>query len=321
MRSLRRILLIRNDRMGDLLLTLPAVSALRKIHPKAEITLLVREGLKPLLENHPDVDRLITDGSAARWGGWNMFRWALRLKRERYDAAVIFNPSKLFHAASFLAGIPVRAGYGRKWGRLLTHTLADTKAVRGLHEARYNLELAALLGELPPDPPRLALPERPAAARAARELLAACGVSSSDRPIALHPWTTNAAKCLPASLFWGAARALQDAGQPLLVIGLSDQPLAAPIPQGVIDLTGKTPLHLLPEVLRNCSVLVSNDSGPVHVAASVGTPAVVAAPGSHGRQLQRWRPLGENHKLLMDPSPEQVAQEVRRCLERARQAR
>jgi ADP-heptose:LPS heptosyltransferase len=321
MKELGRILLIRNDRMGDLLLTLPAVSDLRKTHPGAEITLLVHKGLEPLLEGHPDADRLVTADPEAGRGALAMLRWALRLKRGRYDAVVIFNPSKLFHAASFLAGIPVRVGYRRKWGRLLTHTLADTKASRGLHEARYNLELAALLGGPPSNSPRCELPERPRAARQARELLAACGVSSSDRPIALHPWTTNAAKCLPCALFWDAAGALQDAGQPLLAIGLPGQPLEAPIPKGVIDLTGKTPLSLLPEVLRNCSVLVSNDSGPVHVAASVGTPAIVVAPASHARQLQRWRPLGENHRLLLDPSPEQVAREVRQCLEAGKQAR
>ncbi len=310
---MRRILLIRTDRMGDLLMTLPAVRAMRKAFPEAQITLLMKKELFPLLEHHPDLDRLLPwEGISEGWG--TLWRWSRRLHRERFDAAVIFNPAKFFHLAVFLAGIPVRIGYRRKLPWTLTASIPDTKASRLGHESDYNLELVQLLGARESDK----APSLPVGEEARGELdllLARCGAPAEKPWVALHPWTSNPVKGWSMNRFEEVARGLQQQGVGVLVIGTPEE--KAPQPpwriQGdqIINLTGRLPLKLLPALLARCRLLVSNDSGPVHVAAGVGTPVVVVAPGLHEKNLQRWRPLGEHHRILLDPTAEEVLAEVR----------
>ena len=307
--------------MGDLLMTLPAVRCVREELPQAELTLLVQRGMRDLLEGHPDLDQLLTwdlrEGMS--WGA--SLRTAARLRPFRFDAAVVFNPTRLFHAAVFLAGIPIRIGYRRKWGLLLTRAIPDTKGDRDLREAEYNLELARLLG-IAARNPDLRLPSRPEMGAEAERILRSAlrgipcpipaeGADTARQPlIALHPWTSNPAKSWPLESFEALAREIRSRGAVPLLIGepppgMGKEGLSGFFPAAV-DLSAQVPLGVLPALLRRCSSLVSNDSGPVHVAAAVGTPAVVISPRSHGRQLQRWRPWGESHRVLLDPSVEEV---------------
>ena len=262
-----------------------------------------------MLEEHPDLSGISSfdPQESGKWTG--ILRTALRLRRERWDAILVMNPTKLFHVASFLAGIPVRIGYRRKLGFLLTRALPDTKASRNLHESEYNLELARLLGISATNEP-LKLPARPEMERRARKLLEERGIPPDARPVALHPWTSNPDKNWPLERFRETARRLLEAGLPIVIIGGSSSDGADSFPPAAVNLAGQTPLGILPSVLRRCSVLISNDSGPVHVAAAVGTPTVVVAPESHAQQLQRWSPMGTGHRILIDPTVEEV---VRCC--------
>ena len=301
--------------MGDLLMSLPAVRQVRTAFPEANVTVLIHQDLEPLLEGHPDLDQIL------RWDpgqgqGWRaMLRWGRALRRERFDCAVILNPTRLFHAAAWLAGIPVRAGYRRKWGFLLTRSIPDTKQSREGHEAEYNLELLPLLG-IRPSGPVLKLPVRPEKELQARRLLESRGLRATPRPVAIHPWTSNAAKSWPMDSFRQLARLLENSGVPVIIIGGKENQAAmrrwkTELPASTGDLVGEVPLGFLPALLKQCRALVSNDSGPVHVAAAVGTPALVVAPRSHAPILNRWRPLGDPHKILISPEASQVVEAVR----------
>jgi heptosyltransferase-2 len=295
--------------MGDLLMSLPAIHSIRRAMPETEIHLLARIELHPLLEGHPDLNKLHPFEMGHDRGWRRLPRTSAWLRREGFDAVIVMNPSKFFHAASFLAGIPLRIGYRRKLGFLLTRSLPDTKGERDLHETEYNLELVRLLGVTAHEE-SLSLPARPEPERKARELLERSGVPAGTRPVAIHPWTSNPAKNLPPELFWEATTHLIRQGQTVLLIGQADGEETAAVPPGVVNLAGRTPLDLLPCVLRRCRLLVSNDSGPVHVAAAVGTPTIVVAPQSHAAQLRRWRPVGAAHQILIDPNAGEV---VRAC--------
>ena len=297
-------------------MSLPAIHAVRRAFPQAEIQLLLQKELVPLLEGHPDVDRLLSFEPQEGKGWLGILRMAQRLRRERFDAVIVLNPTKLFHTASFLAGVPLRAGYRRKFGRLLTRSLLDTKSSQNLHESQYNLELVHLL-DIPVPEGTLWLPERSEAEAQARQLLAENGLSENQTLIAVHPWTSNPKKSWPVDSFWQVIHSLREGNHHLLLIGRSPSGETRPesIPSGLTNLTDKTSLAVLPSLLRRCSVLLSNDSGPVHIAAAVGTPAVVVAPREHARQLERWRPLGAGHRILIAPTVEEAAQAVKETLQ------
>ena len=301
--------------MGDLLMSLPAVRQIRTAFPEAKVVLLIHQDLEPLLEDHPDMDQILRWNPAQGQGWRAMLRWGRALRRERFDCAVILNPTRLFHVAAWLAGIPVRAGYRRKWGFLLTRSIPDTKQSREGHEAEYNLELLPLLG-IRPSGPILKLPVRPEKEIQARRLLESRGLRTMPRPVAIHPWTSNTAKSWPMDSFRQLARLLENSGVPVIIIGGEENQAAmrrwkTELPADTGDLVGEVPLGLLPALLKQCRALVSNDSGPVHVAAAVGTPAMVVAPRSHAPILNRWRPLGDPHKILISPEASQVMEAVR----------
>ena len=294
-------------------MSLPALRQIRTAFPDAHIAVLIQEGLEPLLEGHPDLDQLIGWDPAQGQGWGEKFRWGKILRRERFDCAVILNPTKLFHAAAWAAGIPARVGYRRKWGFLLNRSIRDTKQSRSGHEADYNLELLPLLG-IRPSKPLLKLPVRPEGNSEAVRLLESRGVKA--RPAAVHPWTSNTTKSWPMDSFRELVRLLDNQGIPVVIIGGEENLEAmrqwkAALPARAGDLVGQVPLKLLPALLKQCRVLVSNDSGPVHVAAAVGTPAMVVAPQSHAPVLKRWKPLGDPHQILIAPDASQVAEAVR----------
>ncbi len=300
--------------MGDLLMSLPAIHAARVSFPDAEITLLLQKGLEPLLNTHPEIDRILCwePGEGIGWPA--VFRWVRQLRHLHLDAAVVLNPTRFFHTALFLAGIPIRVGYRRKWGFLLTRAIPDTKTSRSIHESEYNLELVRLLG-IEPGPAVLSLPQNPADEAAAQRRLEQLGLAKNSRPIALHPWTSNPIKSWPLESFRELTNRLISKGYPVLIIGGPEvrpemdawKKTLGPAADGV----GQIPLELLPAALKRCALLISNDSGPVHVAAGVNTPTFVAAPKEHGVLLNRWRPLGRGHRIFLSPGVEEIARAVR----------
>ncbi|MBI2104134.1 MAG: glycosyltransferase family 9 protein [Candidatus Omnitrophica bacterium] len=309
-----RLLFIRTDRLGETLLALPAALALRAASPGAHLTLLVQPGLQPLLAGVPGIDEVLAYDETAPPQWW---RRALRLGRalrpRRFDAAVIANPKKELHLAVWLAGIPVRAGYGRKWGGLLTHRVPDRKALGERHEVEYNLRLVeAVLGPLAPaSAPTVRLPLREEAKGRVLQRLARHGVQGTDPFLAVHPWTSNPVKRWASARYGELVRAMAQR-LPVVVIGGPEAvgwaPDVAPAGQPrVVNLVGGLSLSELAELLRAARLLVSNDSGPVHLAAAVGTPTVVLFGGSSpAAGPRRWGPWGDGHTVIWKGSMEEI---------------
>ncbi len=292
--------------MGDLLMSLPVVHALRRSFPEARLTLLIKQDLLPLLGGHPDLDRILAFDPAEGQGWAAMLRWGSRLKSHRFDTALVLNPTRLFHVAVFLAGIPRRIGVRRKWGFLLNAGFEDMKSIRKRHEADYNLELLEAL-DIQNPPVELSLPTTAAQDEEAGSLFYLNDRPGKPAPIALHPWTSNPMKGLPLDWFQNVAEELNRRGRAVAWIG---EPGSGPRAEGLapgLDLTGKIPLRLLPAALKRCALLISNDSGPVHAAAAVGTPVIVVAPESHRPTLERWEPIGQGHTLLFSPTAQETA--------------
>ena len=155
--SPKNIVLIRTDRIGEVLLSTVAVDAIREWYPKARISFVTSAYSMPLLEDREDVEEVIAFETMSR--GPALCRamcLAGALKARRFDTAIIFNPHKALHLGCFLAGIPRRIGYGRKWGGLLTETIEDHRDKGEKHETEYDMDLVRLLGVKGPAPaPRL----------------------------------------------------------------------------------------------------------------------------------------------------------------------
>jgi len=310
-----RILFARTDRLGETLLNLPAIAALKQTLPRASLTFLVHPELRSLMSSFPIINHVIPYPTVAFRAWWVRARRLGRLlSSHRFDIAVVSNPQKELHLAVWLAGIPCRVGYGRKWGWLLTHRLQDRKALGERHEVEYNLDLVRALG-LPTSIPQWPAPRLDHEQKEVLQLLSQEGVKTSEPLIVVHPWTSNPIKQWPLARFAELIRHL--AGQlaiRVVVIGGVDErdQASAVLPAGlpVIDLVGRLRLTQLAALFARARVLVSNDSGPVHLAAAVGTKTVVLfGASSPATGPRRWGPWGAGHGVIWKPSMEAITVE------------
>ena len=301
----KRIVILRLDRIGDVVLSTPVLLALRQAYPLSVIAIMVRPPCEELLQGHPAVDQVIVyEKEGAHRGIWATVQFARRLRRLEFDTALVLHPSNRSHWIPWLAGIPVRIGYDRKCGWLLTHRVPHRKQEGRQHEAAYSLALLNVFGLTPPAP-QLLIPVRNAAAARIDALLSPHHVGSDARLVAIHPSASCISKrWMPERFAQVADRlATEQQARIVLVAGEADavyaQRVAHAMRQPAVDLAGRLSLGELAALLARCRLLISNDSGPVHIAAAVRTPVVdIFGRNQRGLSPLRWGPLGEGHVVL-----------------------
>ncbi len=295
-----RILVIRLDRIGDLMLSFPAIDALRRRFPGASISLMTRTATRELFEGQPSIDEVIAydyskKGKQAFPLGY--FRFIEEIMKRRFDAAIILHPGIRSYLLPFLAAIPCRIGYRNRNAWLLTRALRDERHLGRKHESQYALDLvAALTGVRTPEPVPSRLIVDPTAISEAPK----------GRWLALHPGASCVSKRWPAQRFRDLAQALvvEFPEHSIAVVGGQEtrgesRLITASLGERALDLAGKLDLRQLATFLSHCEVLVSNDSGPVHIAAAVGTRVVsLFGRNQEGLSPQRWKPLGEGHAII-----------------------
>ena len=260
----------------------------------------------------PPIDRVIPympECSTPWWArAWRLGRM---LKPQQFDIAVVSNPSKELHLAIWLARIPCRVGYDRKWGWLLTHRLQDRKALGEVHEVEYNLDLIRALG-LPVSVVSFHAPRFASEEHEVLQLIEQQGVKPSEPFIAVHPWTSNPHKQWPVDRYRTLIRdAVGRLKIPTVVIGGVEEcgQVNAVLPMGVpvANLVGRLTLIQLAVLLQRARLLVSNDSGPMHLAAAVGTPTIALfGTPDPSTGPRRWGPRGEGHTVIWKPSMEAI---------------
>lgn len=311
-----RLLLIRPDHLGDVVLAGPTVARLRAALPDAHLTLLVgpwSEGVAALL---PAVDHLLVTpfpafarghrpSLAARYGP--LFATARLLHRARYDAALILRDDDWWSAwLTALARIPRRIGHDHPALRpFLTHVLPASHAPRHVTAASLALADAALGTHRPPaDPARdpLALRMSDAQHRAARALLDPThpsDVLGMRLPLAIHPGSGSPIKRWHIGDWGEVARTLTDSDEPVVLTGGPDErdltaAVARQLGRPAIDLAGLTDVGTLAAVFALCRLVLGPDSGPLHLAAAVGTPTVHLYGPADVRRFGPWGPPERN---------------------------
>lgn len=286
-----RILVHAPNHLGDIVMALPGLQRVRERYPAAAIDVAVRRHVEPVLEMAGFPWRRISYDPNGRW-----IRTALALRSRRYDLAFLFAPS--LRAALFVsfAGARVRRGsptQGRRW--LLTD-VAPPREAPGEHRASFYLRIAdpAWAGNTPPAP-RLAVDPR---ARAT--VRAWVGSNESGPVVGIFPGSKAAARRWDVARFVEVARRLAHGGAAVWVFGgraeagLTARVAAAAGARGR-DVGGRTTIPWLAAALAECDVLLTNDTGPMHFAAAVGTPVVAIFGSSDPR---RTGPLGVPARVL-----------------------
>ena len=332
--SYKRILAVKLADLGDLLSVTPALQALREAHPAARIDLLVPPSSAGLLEGSPFLDRIVTydkyqfdnlRGLISPLAVLSALGLLVRLRLERYDALALFHHfatrwgSIKFRALALAAGSPVRAGLDNGRGGFLTLHALD-RGFGARHEVEYWLAVAGLLGADSGAGWRPSVPiSEEHRAEAARLLQPICNRHDmhSAPLLACHPGAGrySPARIWPTDRFAEVARSLVDSrGADIVVVGGPDEvELAADLekqverPGKVHVFAGRTSIHVTAALIERCDLFVGNDSGPMHLAAAVGTPVVAVFGPSNWDAWGPYVPAGE-------PSPHTVVRRDLPCM-------
>ncbi len=294
--KVKTILVLRNDRFGEFLLNIPAFRALKETFPSARLIAVIKPENRQLAEAIPYIDEII-EWENKKHSFAQIFTLIGSLRKRRIDIAVMLNPSKEFNIIACLSGIPVRLGYNRKLAFLLTHRLEDKKSLGVKHEIEYNLELVNVIGARTRDK-RLSinLPEAE---------LWQLGLSLRGDYVVIHPWTSDTIKNWPASNFKELAHRLaKDLGVGVVIIGGKDEARASALifnegSDVLADFTGKTDFSQLAGVLKNSRLLISCDSGPVHLAGCLDVPVLALFRDDlPGKTSTRWGPVTIGSRVI-----------------------
>ncbi len=306
-KKLSRILIVRTDRIGDVLLSTPVIKALRQFYPQAYISMMVAPHALEIIEGNPYLDEVIVYDKDGKHKSWlRSLKFASRLKKKKFDLAVILHPTNRVHLLAFLARIPKRLGYNRKLGFLLNEKKEHKKQEGLKHEAEYNLELLKDLG-IAGRHTELYIPIKAESEKWVNDLFERVGISTSDKLLAINPGASCPSKLWPLERFAEVAARLSRAHnlKILVLAGPKDMFLAEKIAlhqelKGkAINLAGKTSISQLASILKRCALFISNDSGPVHIASAVGTPVIsVFGRNQPGLSPKRWGPLGKRDRYL-----------------------
>ncbi|MDD5593771.1 MAG: glycosyltransferase family 9 protein, partial [Candidatus Margulisbacteria bacterium] len=280
--KIKEILVIRPDAIGDLVLTLPAIQALKDNFPGARLTALIKEYTRPVADASPAIDAVIYDYD---------------LRKYHFDLSVnFFNEFKDTFAA-FRAGIPLRLGDS---SRLLTAWMNNLRVFRDwkapLHEIEQNMALLKPLGITgPAGQPRL-IPDREALARVDR-LFEKFNLNRNGRVIGLHcgsatnlPW--------PPENFGAVAKFLSENNYQVLLLGsVKEAPATAVIKNiapAAIDLSGILSLPDLIALISRLNFYLGLNTGPTHIAAAFNVPMVMVNPNPRS-PIYRWGPWLTRH--------------------------
>ena len=281
-----KILVRATNWVGDAVMSIPALQAIRGRWPRAEIAILARPGVAELYRGQGYADRLlIFEHDGRHRGAWGRERLAAELRRERFDVAVLLQNA--FEAAwiASRARIPVRVGYARDARGFLLTRAVDVPRPGELpaHEAYYYLELLRRAGwiERLPAVEFIELRVDPGERGRAEEILRRTGARGGAFRVALAPGAAyGSAKCWLAERFAAlAGRLVAEFDADVILFGTAAersiaQRIVAAMRHRPVALVGETRAGELPALLAQCRLFIGNDSGAMHVAAAAGLPVV-----------------------------------------------
>ena len=322
--AIRRVLFIRPDHIGDALFATPALELWRRGAPAGMETTVsagpwsadvLRHG--PLPESvetfpYPGFTRARPRSLLSPYVA--LLAEARRLRRRQFDMAVILRFDHWWGGLlAFAAGIPVRIGYATDPLARFLNVALPYEGRR--HEVERNLALAELaLGECGAEAPAgkpfpaLRYDVTPAEREGATALLAAAGVPAGERIVALHVGAGAPVKQWPAERFAHLGDALAGRGVAVVLTGgPAELSLAWQVAAGMMAepavLAGRTTLPQLAAVLSHCDAAVGADSGPLHLAAAVGTPTLHLFGPADPALFGPWSDAPAHHRVLMADCP------------------
>jgi len=301
-----KILIVRTDRIGDLILSTPVAEALKQKFPQAKIDFLIALYTAPILKNNPFINEIILDDNRNVKG---FFKLRKIIRQKKYDIAIVLHPTLKLAGLLKSAGVTYRVGTGyRGYSFLFNRKHFQHRKTVERHELEYNLDMLKVLGLEPQKIlPKLYL--SPNEKNEAGVFLKKMGVNSDDITVLIHPGSGGNALIWPAEKFGELAdKLINSYSVKVLVTGQAGEKILAEkmrsrMKQSFLDLTGKTDLRLLSAIIEKVDLSICNSTGPMHIAAALGVTTVALFCPIFTASPKRWGPYGEGHSVIFPSVP------------------
>lgn len=305
----KNLLIVRTDRIGDVVLSLPLASIIKKHLPDCKITFLVRNYTKPLVQNHPYVDEVITLKENR-----NKIPVRLNVKnisKYNFDSAVIVYPTFVTSLIIFLSKIKYRVGTGYRWYSILfNQKIYEHRKFAEKHELEYNVSLLEKFGiketvhagevnfNLKPDK----LNEKKI-----EQILSRSDINIDEPVIIIHPGSGGSSVDLPQLKFRALVEKISKELTENIILTGSDREKYLcenlKIRPRILNLAGMLNLAEMIALIDKSSIFISNSTGPIHIAAALGKYTIGFYPRIAACSERRWGPY-TNKKVIFSPKIE-----------------
>ncbi|HEX9860894.1 MAG TPA: lipopolysaccharide heptosyltransferase II [Nitrospirota bacterium] len=303
-RRLERVLIIKPSSLGDVIHALPVASALRKALPGVKVDWVVSSAYAGLLEGNPDISRVIIfDRGMLRGADFiaKLLGLLSELRRERYDAVLDLQGLLRSGLMAFAARSGTRVGFANaREGATLFYSVKAPVPDINIHAVDRYMSVLSAVGVRPADA-EFTLTVMPEDDAQAVDILNGAGIKPGERFIAAAPSARWETKRWPAARFVELARGLyEETGIKTVFVGTaSDAELFTGLDLGDdlkgSSVFGKTSIRSLAALFKRAVVVVTNDSGPMHIAAAAGTPTVAIFGPT---DPVRTGPYGKAHRVV-----------------------
>jgi len=302
--NVRNILVVRTDRLGDVILTLPLLPVLKRTFPAASVYMLIKPYTAELVQGHPDLDGIIPYDDAVSF--WELLAM---IKSRKFDIVIVTYPTFRLALLMFLARIPIRVATGYRWYSLLFNKrVYEHRKDAKRHEVEYNLNLAKAIGcDVSQVEFYLDIPQ--SAREVAKAIRKRFDISDNDTVVILHPGSGGSARDWKPKRFGELGERLVSETDANVIVtgGKGEDALVSEvmryISHNAYPLVDELSLKELAALICSVSLFISNSTGPIHIAAAVGTPVIGLYSPIIACSPRRWGPYAENKTIFVPAVP------------------
>ena len=301
----KNILLVRTDRIGDVILSLPLVGILKKHFPNSKVTLLLRNYTKALAENYPGIDNVLI--LKEENGNTFLFENISEIKKHNFDSCIIVYPTFKIALILFLSRIKNRIGTGYRWySFFFNKKIYEHRKYGEKHELEYNVALLNKLGideKINENTVSFNIQVQEHSEQFVRKILAETNYKNELPTVIIHPGSSGSAVDLPISKFKELASLMAQQLKANIVLtgSESEKNICNEINEmnNFINLAGKFDLSQLIAVINKSDLLIANSTGPIHIAAALGKNVIGFYPKIAACSPNRWGPYTNKKNIFM----------------------
>ncbi|PIW70214.1 MAG: ADP-heptose--LPS heptosyltransferase [Ignavibacteriales bacterium CG12_big_fil_rev_8_21_14_0_65_30_8] len=301
----KNLLIIRTDRIGDVVLTVPLAELIKKYYPDCKITFLVRKYTKEILYNHPFIDETII--AKTKGNKLTFFENYKILKNKNFDTVVVVSPSFIISLIIFLSNTENRIGTGYRWYSFLFNKKVFVhRKFAEKHELEFNVELLKEIGIdeiINSSNVKYSLQVNTNNKEKIENLLRVNNILLSKPIFIIHPGSGGSSVDLPANKFKELIqKILTDFDVNIIITGSKEEKIICQnlvVNDSIFNFTGKLSLSELIYLINECKLFISNSTGPLHIAAALNKNVVGFYPNLLACSYKRWGPFGSKTKVFI----------------------